>query len=136
MNISQQVIILSAEQDGLCPVENQHRTRILKHCLEDCNLSFGESVGVYKGREEASFVVIINNDAEKQALQDFAFKNFNQESVLYQDANQEAYLIFNDGTEQRLGRLEEVSRETALKHDAFTHFNDKYYLAIERPSAR
>jgi hypothetical protein len=132
MNISQQVVILSAENTKLTPEQNCQRTKILKHCLEDCNLLFGESLGMYKGEPETSFVVIINNSHDLQALKDFAFKNFNQESILYQDANQEAHLIFNNGAEERLGRLEEVTEEEARKHNAFTLFSGRYYVTKQR----
>ena len=132
MNISRQVVILSAELGNLCPVENSNRTRILRHCIEDCRLSFGEAQGVYKGGSEASFVVIVNNDDEIQALKDFAFKNFGQESVLYQDANQEAYLVFNDNSTKRLGRLQQTTKEVAENLDNYTILNGSYYATFKR----
>jgi len=132
MNITQQVVILSAELGNLCPIENSNRTRILRHCIEDCKLSFGEAQGVYKGGSEASFVVIVNNDDEIQALKDFAFKNFGQESVLYQDANQEAYLVFTDNSTERLGRLQQTTKEVAENLDNYTILNGSYYATFKR----
>ena len=132
MNISQQVVILSAELDGLSPVENSHRTRILRHCIEDCRLSFSEAQGVYKGGSETSFVVLVDSDDEIQALKDLAFKNFGQESVLYQDANQETYLIFADNSTERLGRLQQTSKEVATSLDNYTILNGSYYATFKR----
>jgi hypothetical protein len=57
------------------------------------SLAKSAGIGVYKGQEEDSLVVLVNNETDIQTVKDFAFKSFNQESVLYQDANQEAYLI-------------------------------------------
>ena len=132
MNISKQVIILSAELAGLSKDANEKRTNTLKNCLTDCNLTFNEGIGVYKGKEEVSFVVIPNNEDEIQALEDFAFLNFNQESYLYQDANQEAYLVFNNGTHQQLGRLSQVPQAIAQAEDNYTILNGEYYTTIKR----
>jgi hypothetical protein len=132
MNISQQVIILSAESDKKTPEQNNATTRILKHCLEDCNMLFGEAMGMYKGTSENSFVVVIQDIEEIKILKDFAFKNFNQESIIYQDANQEAYLINNNGTHEQLGELAEVSEIDAINLDSYTLFGGRYYSAKKR----
>ena len=132
MNISKQVIILSAELAGLSKEENARRTNTLEHCLQDCNLTFNRASGVYKGKEEVSFVVVPNNEDEIQGVKEFAFLNFNQESVLVQDSNQEAYLEFGDGTVERLGRLSEVPQAIAQAEDAYTILNGKYYITIPR----
>jgi hypothetical protein len=132
MNITKQVIILSAEIIGLSKDENAKRTTTLKHCLEDCNLTFNESIGVYKGKEEKSFVVLPNNEDEAQGVKDFAFINFNQESVLVQDSNQEAYLEYANGTTERLGRLSQVPQAIAQAEESYTILNGKYYITIPR----
>jgi len=133
MNISQQVIILSAEKDSISKEENQKRTDILKGCLSDCNLRFDEGTGVFNnGPEEKSLVVIVNDEDEIQAVKDFAFQNFNQDAIVLQDVNQEAHLINNDGTELALGRLELVSKAFAIDKGNYTLLNGKYYATKPR----
>lgn len=132
MNITKQVIILSAELSGLSKEANEKRTNTLRNILEDCNLTFNDSIGVYKGKEEKSFVVLPNNDEEIQGIKEFAFLNFDQESYLYQDSNQEAYLVFNNGTHQQLGRLSEVPQAIAQAEENYTILNGKYYITIKR----
>lgn len=135
MNISQRVVILSAETLNATVEGNRQRTETLRGCLQDCNMNFSQAVGVYKGKEETSFVVVVRDEEEIEALKGFAFLNFNQESILLQDANQEAYLVFNDGETQRLGRLEQVSKEVATKEDAYTILNGQYYITRPRLGA-
>lgn len=132
MNIADQVIIISAERSDCGAVENDQRTRILKGCVTDINLPFSEALGVYKGKEEISLVVLVKNQHDIDALKGFAFKNFDQESILYTDANSEAYLFFNDGKTEQLGRLLQVPKEQAIKQDNFTILNDEYYITIPR----
>lgn len=132
MNITQQVVILSAERSELGAAENLNRTNILRGCIDDIGLKFSQAIGVYKGKEEMSFVVLINTLDDIENLKSFAFNNFDQESVLYQDANQEAYLLFGDGTEQRLGVLERTNKDDAIIRDAYTILNGEYYVTNKR----
>jgi len=132
MNISQQVIILSAEHKSQTPEGNAIRTQTLSDCIEDIGLRFDTADGVYKGGIEKSFVVLVKDQLEIDALTDFAFKTFDQESVLYQDANQEAYLLFKDGKTEQLGILQRVEKEVALKKDNYTILNEEYYTTVKR----
>ena len=133
MNISKQVIILSAERDGDTIENRDLAIRTLRNCLNDCNLSFREATGVFEnGPEETSFVVVVNNEAEIQSVKEFAFLNFGQDAILFQDSNQEAYLINKDGTEKRLGRLEQVPKEVALGNGSYTLMGNDYYTTIPR----
>jgi hypothetical protein len=133
MNISRQVVILSATKNGDSVENTNFRTKTLRGILGDLRLPFSEATGVYKGQTETSFVVVISDNFDIDTLKAVAFKNFDQESILVQDANQEAYLIFNDGTTQNLGRLEQVSEEQARKLDNYTILNNNFY-AISNPS--
>ena len=130
MNITSQVVILSAESNKNSFEGNRQRTETLRGCLQDCNFTFKGGTGVYKGNKEDCFVVIVKNESDIQTLKDFAFKNFDQESILYQDANQEAYLHYNCGKIERLGILQEVNSSENL--DSFTILNDKIYTTLPR----
>lgn len=133
MNIVQQVVILSGELSSLSSNENDRRTILLNDMIAELRLPFKKALGTYKGQSENSFVVIVNDQTDIDTLAGFAFKSFGQESILHQDANQEARLIFNDGTTKNLGKLEQVSKEVALSLDNYTLMDNKYY-AIPEPS--
>ena len=135
MNISRQVVILSAETGNATFEGNRQRTENLEACLNDLNLTFKRGTGVHKGTQETSFVVIVNNETDIEVLRDFAFKSFAQDSILHVDSNQEAVLIFNDGTREQLGRLEQVNREIATSRDSYTILDDKYFVTNKRNAA-
>lgn len=128
MNISQQTVILSAELTSNREERNRQLTENLKNCLIDCNFKFSQAERYYKSEPETSFVVLVNNDSEIELLKDFAFKNFKQESVLYVDSNQQAYVMF-PSEEKRLGKFIQVSEHEAKKQDNYTVLHGKYYLA-------
>lgn len=132
MNISRQVVILSGELSSLSSKENVRRTELLNDMLVELNFSFNSALGVYKGVAESSFVVLINDSADLETLKNFAFKSFNQESILHQDTNQEAFLIYQNGTMERLGRLEQISKDEAESLISYTEMDGKYYTAKKR----
>ena len=132
MNITQQVIILSAELSSNNKEENLRRTRLLGDILKDLKLSHSPSTGVYNGVSENSYVAIVKNQEEINTLKDIAFKNFNQESILHQDANQESYLLFNNGDSKRVGRLEEVNPKEIERLENYTVLNNRVYTTILR----
>jgi hypothetical protein len=132
MNISRQVVILSAELKTETTEANKRRTNNLESCLVDMRLPFKRGTGVYKGTEEVSFVVVVNDELDIQTVKDFAFKSFGQESILHVDSNQEAVLVFNNGVTERLGRLEQVEQSVALGRDSYTILDDKFYTTNKR----
>ena len=132
MNISQQAVILSAELDTNTQEENTLATSTLESVLQDIDIPFNTATGVYNGREEKAFVVIVQDQLEIDALKDFAFKNFKQESILLQDSNQEAHLIFNDGNTIQLGVLQRVEKEVAQQKENYTILNGEYYTTVKR----
>ena len=133
MNITKQVVILSATRPQDSIENTNFRTNTLRGILGDIRLPFNEATGVYKGQQETSFVVVINDEQDLENLKSFAFKSFDQESILLQDSNQEAYLIYSNNRIERLGRLEQVSKEVAQDLDSYTIMNNNYY-AVPNPS--
>jgi len=127
MNIKNQVIILSAELSDLSNEENLKRSINLGACLEDLGLNFSKVQGCYKGVKELSFMVIIKDQAEMYAIQDFAFKNFNQESILYQDANGLCHLEYQNGDSEVLGRFEQINPKYIETVDAYTVINNRVF---------
>lgn len=132
MNITQQVIILSANQNDNNHERNRQLHQNLKACLDDCGFTSKDAIGVYKGQEEDSLVVLVNNQTDIETVKDFAFKSFNQESILYQDANQEAYLLYQDGTTEQLGRLEQVNPKLVETLDSYTVMDGRVYTTIKK----
>lgn len=132
MNTTKQVVILSAELSDQRFEQNRQRTENLAACLDDCNMRYRRAEEYYKGHGESSFVVVLRDNVELETLKDFAFKSFNQESILHQDSNGEAYLLYQDGRTEQLGRLEQVSKEEATKQDSFTVMGDLYYVTKKR----
>jgi hypothetical protein len=129
MNMSQNLVILSAELESATFSGNRQRTENLRSCLEDLNLEFAEAVGHYKGKEEVSFVVAINNNAEFEAVADFAFISFHQESILSQE-NGVAYLISQGlytRSTQNIGTLVEVNPKEVERLENFTIVNNRVY---------
>lgn len=127
MNTVQQVVILSGELSSLSSTENTRRTTLLNDMIAELKLPFKKATGVYKGSKENSFVVIVNDQADINTLANFAFKSFGQESILHQDSNQLARLVYSDGKMETLGKLVQVSKELAETLDNYTLMEDKFY---------
>jgi len=127
MNTVEQVVILSAELSKLSSVENDRRTVLLNDMIAELRLPFKSAKGVYKGSAENSFVVIVREQVDIDTLTGFAFKAFGQESVLHQDSNQLARLIYSDGKTEILGKLVQVPKELAETLDNYTIMEGKFY---------
>jgi len=123
----QNVIILSAESNDKTFEGNRQRTLNLKGCLEDLNISHNEALGVRKESQEVSFVCLPKNSAEIEVLKDFAFENFNQESVLYQDVNGLCHLEYEDGTSESIGRFRTANAKEIELLENYTVLNGVVY---------
>lgn len=137
MNTTQQVIILSAENNQVSESENKSRTANLNSCLYELGLSVNQATGCFNGTTQDSFVVIVKNEAEIDAVKKLAFNaigfgGFGQDAILYQDANQEAYLVDKSGDEVRLGRLEQVDKSEINKLENYTIMNGQVYTTVKR----
>jgi hypothetical protein len=131
MNITNQVVILSAEREVNSIESNRQRTATLEGVLTDLNLLFNKAQGVFNGGTvEDNFVVLINNNEELESIKALAFNNFAQDAILYQDANQEASLIFKNGESKSVGVLQEVDSTDGLEN--YTLLKGKIYTTIPR----
>ena len=126
MNQFKQVIILSAERINNTKEENNTRTNNLEQNLLDCSIKFNKAKGCYKGTTEKAFVCLPKNDIEIEVLKDFAFKSFNQESVMHQDSNGMCYLV-TPKSETKIGKLREVNPKFIEKLDSYFILNKKLY---------
>lgn len=133
MDMSKDLVILSAELKSATFSGNRQRTENLKKCLEETGMVFAEARGYYEGTEEASFVVEINNQAEFEMVRDFGLKSFDQECVLYQKGG-ESFLVFNDeGMEsmQYVGVLSQVNPKETDRLDNFTIVNNRVFTTVK-----
>ncbi len=91
-------------------------------------LPVSPAVGCYKDKEETSLVIELNDTQLLAPFIELA-KKYHQESILYVE-NNKASLVFCESTSMdTIGRWSEVSKDDALKSDAFTYLNGHYYLA-------
>lgn len=128
----QRIVILSAELSENSDKRNTMSTENLELCLQECNFRYKNATGIYKGRKENSFVVIAQSNEDIEVLKDFAFKNFNQESILETDIKGNAYLTYQNGKCELLGRLEQINRDIASSFDSYTILDGKYYATIKK----
>lgn len=130
MNHKQQVIILSAELDNRVYVTNKQATDRMNDLLNRANITFNIGQGSYKGSKEVSFICLPKNQLEIDTLKHLAFNLFNQESILHQDSNGQAYLVYSDDTEVTLGKLRQLPIDQAEKLEAYTILNNKAYAVM------
>ena len=128
MNTHNLAIIFSAELSELDQASNNRRTFLLHEIIDTITSKYNTIEGVYKGTKEQSFIVT-GNLKTINLIKSIAFERFNQESVLLQDTNGRAYLEFQDGSTQELGRLKEVSKKVAENSEAYTVIDNKFFLA-------
>ena len=137
MNIVQQVIILSAERTENTPERNRQLTENLAQSLQELGLNNQRALGVFNGEEQTSFVTIVKNEVEIDAVKALAMNpvghgGFGQDAILYQDANQEAYLIDKAGNTIQLGRLIEVNKKEIEVLENYTILNGRVYTTVKR----
>lgn len=124
MRITQQVIVMSVSKQENSTLDAINSIRFEKF-LKDNNFKFNNAEGMYKGVKEESFVILVFNRDQIELLLAVA-SQYKQESVLHQDSNGKARLIFiEDKSEMLLGDMLEVSSIEGL--DAYTKMNNKFY---------
>ena len=98
--------------------------------LLDAGLVFKALTGSYKGVQERSYLVLTHTDEAYRAALNLA-KECNQESVLLLDEDRNAKLMYLDDMHQiEIGVLTPVSKDEALKQDAWTYAHDlnQFYI--------
>lgn len=130
MNISKQIVIISAEKTTNTITQNRANTMELKEHLESQGFYHKRAMGMYKGTPENSFVVLVNNSNQLGRLKNLAFKVFDQESILYRDANNYATLVYSNNKIEGLGKFKAISKDKAMTLDAYTKMDDYYYATV------
>ena len=126
MNTETPFLILSAERADLDPEVNAERTRQLFAQLAARRFAYVKVTGSYKGRTEASFLVLLDG-GDGGYLFDMLLalaRRYGQESVLSVDANRRATLhTLASGighTDTALGQWAPISAERAEHLDSWT----------------
>ena len=120
------VLICSAELDKLSETENKEATKYLRAFLEVHKIPYKEAIGVYKGAQEKSFVVVETKPDTFERIKRICFRDLKQEAVLIKDSDGHARLETESGDEVFLGRFGQISREEA-EEAPHTRVGDKYY---------
>ena len=123
MNIGEQVVILSAERKTNHPEINERVSQVLMDMVSDLGIPFTQALGCYKGDTERSLVCIVRSVEELETLKGFAFNNFNQEPILYKDANGQCYLEYQDGNSEKIGKMKQTNPKAIEVLDNYTIVN-------------
>ncbi len=129
MKASTPFMVLSADKPELemTSFERCSRRTWFEHKLAQLGYSFKKVAGSHQGKPEISFIVLADNDEELPALYRLAAA-FDQDSVMYVDANGYAALFDSDGQYlANLGRFVEVTEDAAQNLDSYTFAGGKYY---------
>ena len=114
--------IVSAPSEELTELAND---------LDKLEFDFAPCSGSYKGELEESFIVFDSDTSQldtRELVIDVA-KSFGQESILIVDSKQNAKLYYvASGASVIVGKFTAVSDSEALSREAYTLFNDQYYV--------
>jgi len=117
--------ILSAELSINDSKINAANTGLLHKELIELGLSFQAVVGRYNGSNEVSFLVITDNAKDREEVERLTLK-YNQECYLFCDSDQTAKLVYEDGQEEFIGSLVELSEREAIALDSYTKIDCGY----------
>lgn len=114
-------IILSAEKSTETPRTNLERSAELEGVLEDHGYKFKRAIGRYRGAEETSFIVPVNNNHNIQELKLIATV-FQQESVL-EVGQGHGWLLYTNGGEEYIGSIVNASG----REESYTQVGSKLF---------
>ena len=124
------IVIFSAEKNDRNDLYNAQMHMSARILLEDSGLAFTEVVGSYKGLNEKSFLVVLNDIDKDYAFVRSLAESAQQESILFRDNENNARLDFLTGDHgYNLGQLVEVSKNEAMTLDNYTYVpsTNKYF---------
>ena len=130
MNVFEPVIVFSAWRADKPEQVNRDSVEYVKNVLDRRGIPYRSAQGCYKGQTEPA-IVVIDTDATRDAVQGLAWL-FEQESLLYVDANRAARLETPGGTLiDTLGVLRAVPEHVAKARDAWTRVDDRFYITVD-----
>lgn len=134
MNIETPFVVISADRASNTDELNAQRRDMFEHQLEARDLDFKRVVGVWQGKEEVSYIVLIPEPGDEHNALRLA-RRYGQEAALYVDANRHATMLAlnaEDGGPDikesiGVGQWLPVSKAYALAQDAYTRDGEIYY---------
>jgi len=130
------LVILSACRTENTVEENADNTRLLSDMLTAFRCHYASAIGQHNGELESSFVIKIYPPIEAglKFIENLAFRfhyKTRQESILLVDSQDEAVLIYADGSTQPLGRFKETPSQHVGTQD-YTQIGDRYFTCEPR----
>lgn len=124
------VVILSAFVSDETRERNLDRHDNLQMDLITSNYQYKIVNGAYKGQDEVSMVVTLQDESEVRDLLSLA-NHYNQDSILVlKPYTREAILLFTNGQRDSLGTFQPCTEHEAKQREGFTYCpkNDQYYI--------
>lgn len=138
------IVIASAFRATSSAVNNASRSVNASKALDAIGLTEHQSaLGYYKGEGQAegstelSFVIPITGEGELveqrfKEVMDLFLGHFEQDCImLVNPTDYSARLLFKDGSELELGYFQEVDMPEATSAQAYTQWQDKYWVCKE-----
>lgn len=116
--IKPDIFIFSPERNNLTDSENYDRVEECRGLLERSAVGYKQVLDCYKGKKEVAFLVTgLSAEHTVKSLSSY----FDQECYLKSDCEHDATLVYKDGSEERIGKLIQVSEVEAKLHPAYTY---------------
>ena len=123
----------------LCLDDQGRRLEFMRYCANRNIAVIATGNGSYKGHVEPCYVLKAGQFFLELCVETFARFFQKQESVLLLDTLdsmnwRDASLVFADGNTQSIGVWHEVTKDRALKEEAWTEINGHWYICQENPA--
>lgn len=130
MNTTTPFYVFSVQRAELSEEENRGRVEFVTAYMHKARIPFVRVCGRYKGEDETAFLVLDpSGDMLRAYVQNLA-RLYEQESILFVDANSRAALYSSEGAKlAELGTWREVPASVAASLDAVTEFQGRYWSA-------
>lgn len=104
MDIGNPFLLVSAERASLGTEQNRQRSAFLLRQIQRTGAPYLTVKGCYRGSQERSYLVWgAEGTPAAEELERLAFQVYDQDSVMYVDANRAGYLVFSGGGRKAIG---------------------------------
>lgn len=130
MYTKNKTIVFSIENSPANATDNDYN--IVFGMLRGIGIPVREAVGCCKGKQERTFICPLVMQYHFEFVLDLA-REYMQESILFVSEKQTAILYYlQTGKLDNIGKWTNVSRDAALKQDAYTfdHTSNNFFVAV------
>ena len=122
------IVFISAERHNKSELANQFATEAMREIINRRNVGYRIVEGVYKMIPEVTYVLPAPTEDYIAQWLELA-SEFNQECILYRNAEGTAFLVYPNGDREKLGQLEQVTKEEAFSAGSYTYdpINETYW---------